>query len=111
MLTLLPDEQKWLEEYRKTLDEKFPGLVEEMIIFGSKARGTATEDSDLDILLIIREGDWKEKDAVAEPGYDLAIGTHAVPSFSIYTREEWEDHREGQAPLWQTITRDGVKVR
>ena len=49
MLQLMSDEQQWLEEYRRILDEKFPGLVEEMIIFGSKARGTATEDSDLDV--------------------------------------------------------------
>lgn len=34
-------------------------LVEQIIIFGSKARGTATADSDLDLLVVIREGDWR----------------------------------------------------
>lgn len=110
MLQLTPVEQQWLDEYRKILDEKFPGLVEEMLIFGSKARGTATEDSDLDILLVIREGDWWKKRDIAAPGYDLAICTDAVPSIMIHTREEWDDRRKTRAPFWQTVTRDGVEV-
>ncbi|MBT4500260.1 MAG: nucleotidyltransferase domain-containing protein [Gemmatimonadetes bacterium] len=81
-----------------------------MLIFGSKARGTATEGSDLDILLLIREGDWRLKEAVTKPGYMLSIGTEVVPSFLVYTRKEWEARRQEQAPIWQTITRDGVAV-
>ena len=111
MLKLTPEEQQWLDTYRKILDEQFPGLVEDIIIFGSKARGTATDDSDVDILLIIKEGDWRRKQAVAEPGYMLSIGTDVVPSFIIYTKGEWEDRRKGRAPFWQTVTRDGVAVR
>ena len=111
MLKLTPDEQKWLDDYRKALDEQFPGLVDDIVIFGSKARGTATEDSDLDILIVIREGDWWQKDAVADTGYMLAVETDAVPSILVYTREEWESRRSGRAPFWQTVTRDGVTVR
>ena len=109
-VTLHPDEQKWLEEYRRVLQDRFPGVVERMMIYGSRARGTATEDSDLDVLLIVREGDWWEKRRIAAPGYDLAIGTYAVPSIMIYTRAEWEDRRRTRAPFWQTVTRDGVPV-
>ena len=44
------------------------------------------------------------------PGNMLAIGTEVVPSFVVYTREEWEQRREDRAPFWQTVTRDGVPV-
>jgi len=108
MLKLTSQEQQWLDEYRKALDEQFPGLVEDMIIFGSKARDSATEDSDLDILIVIREGDWHQKQAVTQPGYMSAIETDVVPSFIVLTRYEWEQHRKRQAPFWQTVTRDGV---
>ena len=111
MLQLTPDEQSWLDEYRQVLDEQFPGLVDEFIVFGSKARGTATEDSDLDVLLIIREGDWWKKDEISHPGYDLASEATAVPSILVFTRDEWETRRRKQAPFWQTVTRDGVAVR
>ena len=111
MLKLTSDEQAWLDAYRQALAQQFPGLVEHIIIFGSKARGTATPDSDLDLLVVIREGDWRLKDAVAQPGDRLAIGTDVVPSIIVLTREEWEMHRKRQAPLWRTVTRDGVVVR
>jgi uncharacterized protein len=110
MLVLTATEKGWLDEYRAVLEKEFPGVVEQLLIFGSKARGTATEDSDLDVLLILREGDWRLKEAITKPGYMLSIETGVVPSFLVYTREEWEARRQGQAPIWQTITRDGVAV-
>lgn len=109
-MKLTPEEQAWLDGYRQALAERFPGLVEEIVIFGSKARGTATADSDLDLLVVIGEGDWRLKDAVAQPGDRLAVGTEVVPSIIVLTRKEWEMHRKRQAPFWLTVTRDGVAV-
>ena len=54
MLKLHPEEQTWLDEYRKALLEQQPGAVTRMLIYGSKARENANEDSDLDVLLIVK---------------------------------------------------------
>ena len=109
-LTLTPDEQAWLNAYIKALDAQFSEMIEDIIVYGSRARGTATQDSDLDIIVIIREGDWKIKQAVASPGYLLATGTQVVPSLLVFTLREWEDHRLMEAPFWQIVIRDGVVV-
>ena len=109
-MKLTHEEERWLRSYRQTLAQQFPGLVEQVIIFGSKARETATADSDLDILLVIRDGDWRIKDLVTEPGYELSLGTNVVPSIMVYTQEEWEQYGRDEAPFWQTVTRDGVVV-
>lgn len=111
MLQLTSEEQQWLDEYRRTLAEQFPDVIDQITLFGSKARGEATAASDLDVLIIIRAGNWKLKEAIARPGYLLAIGTDVVPSFIVYTVEEWERRRQIRAPLWQMVTRDGVAVR
>jgi predicted nucleotidyltransferase len=34
------------------LMQQFPALVQHLILFGSKAMGTATADSDLDLLVV-----------------------------------------------------------
>lgn len=109
-MKLTSEELAWLDSYRQALARQFPGLAERIIIFGSKARETATADSDLDLLVVIREGDWRLKDAVTQPGYLLAIRTDVVPSIMVYTADEWEFHRQRQAPFWRTVTRDGVVV-
>jgi predicted nucleotidyltransferase len=110
-MKLSPEEQTWLNGYRQALSQQFPGLVQHVMIFGSKARGTATADSDLDLLLVIQDGDWRVKNAVREPGYLLAIGTDVVPSIMVFTVSEWELHRMRQAPFWRTVTRDAVIVQ
>jgi predicted nucleotidyltransferase len=109
-MKITAQEQAWLDAYRQTLAQQFPRLIEQIIIFGSKARGTATADSDLDLLVVIRQGDWRLKDAVTQPGYSLAIDHDVVPSIMVYTIEEWEQRRCDEAPLWQMVNRDGVVV-
>ena len=109
-MKLTQEEEQWLRNYQQILIRRFPGLIEQIVIFGSKARETATADSDLDILIVIREGGWRLKDLITEPGYELSLGTDVVPSIMVYTREEWEQHRRDEAPFWQTVHRDGVVV-
>ena len=55
-MNLNPDEQAWLDEYRQTLAKDYPGLVDDILIFGSKARGDAGPDSDLDVLVVLNQG-------------------------------------------------------
>ncbi|MEW6234417.1 MAG: nucleotidyltransferase domain-containing protein [Candidatus Omnitrophota bacterium] len=61
MASLNAAEIKWLNQYRERLYAQYPGLVEDIILFGSKARGDAREDSDLDLMVVIREGDRSVK--------------------------------------------------
>jgi len=105
------DEQLWLDAYRKVLAERFPGVVVDLVIYGSKARGDARPDSDVDVLVVISAGDWRLKDALACAAYDLAIGTEVVPSIQIFTAAEWERLRERQSVFREAVERDGVSVR
>ena len=54
MLKLTSDEQAWLDAYREALNKQHPGIVQEMLIYGSKARGQAHAESDVDGILIVK---------------------------------------------------------
>ena len=110
MLTLTPAETAWLHAYRKLLETQFPEDVAEISIFGSKARGEARPDSDLDVLVVIRDGDWHRKEMLTCPGYDLAIGTEVVPSLHVYTVAEWEQLRTHASVFREVVERDRVTV-
>ena len=109
-MKLTRDEQEWLDAYRSALAEDFPNLVEEILIFGSKARGEAGPDSDLDVLVVIREGDSKRKREVRRVGHMLAAMSEAVPSIMVYTRQEWTMRERGGSPFYQAVMRDRVRV-
>ena len=110
MLTLHPEEQIWLDEYRKALSERHPGTVLRMVIYGSKARGDAREDSDLDVLIIVRNEATALKVPLRCIGYDLAATSYAVPSIMAYTQAEWDRLEFLRSAYRESIERDGVTV-
>ena len=110
MLDLSPDEQTWLDEYRRVLRERHAGVVLRMVIYGSKARGDAHADSDLDVLIIVRNDAGALKRTLRDIGYDLAATSWAVPSILAYTQDEWQHRREKGFSFQRAVERDAVAV-
>jgi predicted nucleotidyltransferase len=110
-MRLTSDEQIWLDAYRRVLKEQHPGVVTRMVIYGSKARGDDQPDSDLDVLLIVKNGAAHLKRPLRRLGYELAAMSEAVPSILAYTQDEWESRKEYGASFQQAVERDAVPVR
>jgi predicted nucleotidyltransferase len=109
-MKLTSDEQDWLDAYRQILQEQHPGVVARLIIYGSKARGDAHPDSDLDVLLILKNEAVCFKRQLRRVGYELATTSDAVPSILAYTEDEWEIREKSGSPFWQAVERDAVSV-
>src|SRR5215471_10915162 len=109
-MRLTADEQAWLDAYRQILKGQYPGIVERMIIYGSKARGDDHPDSDLDVLLIVKNEAAHLKRQLRRIGYELAATSDAVPSILAYTQDEWETRRKHGSPFQQAVERDAVPV-
>ena len=108
-LQLTPDERVWLDAYRSAL-RRHSDKVVRMLIYGSKARGDAHADSDLDVLLIVRNDAAHAKMPLRMIGYDLAATSNAVPSIMAYTAVEWQERRALGNPFQRAVERDGVSV-
>lgn len=110
MLKLTPEEQVWLDAYCKALEEKHPGMVDQILIYGSKARGQAHAESDLDVLLIVKNEAAHLKRELRQIGYLLAATSDVLPSILAYTQDEWESRRKSGSPFRQAVERDGIRV-
>ena len=110
MLTLNAVEQAWLDAYRSELKTRHPGVVKRLVIYGSKARGDAREDSDLDVLLVVRNDASDLKRPLRRIGYGLAATTCAVPSIMAFTQAEWDRLKDLRCPYRESVERDGVSV-
>jgi len=110
MYSLSPDDYRWLENFRDIVNARYPELVERMILFGSKARGDAKKDSDLDVLLVIREGDWRVKIELADLACELALGTDTVPALMILTADEWQKQERSDSVFSEAVLKDGVFI-
>src|SRR5262249_37866074 len=95
MLQLTAEEQTWLDAYRAALNEKHPGAVQEMLLYDSKARGQARADSDLDVLLIIKNDANALKRELRWIGYLLAARRTSCHLFSRLPKQNGK--AEGEA--------------
>ena len=109
-LDLTPDERSWLDAYRNALGQRHPEGVVRMLVYGSKARRDAHRESDLDVLIIVRNDFGHLKRTLRRVGYDLAATTDAVPSIMAYTAAEWHEGNARNYPFQRAVERDGVTV-
>ena len=62
------DDQKWLADFLKAVEEKYRDTTMRMVLFGSRARGDWNEDSDIDVLVIVRNEASGAKNGIQELG-------------------------------------------
>jgi hypothetical protein len=77
---------------------------------GAKARGQAHAESDLDVLLIVKDDCSKLKEELRRISYLLAAKTEALPSILAYSQEEWESRKRSGSSFRQAVERDAVRV-
>lgn len=88
---LSPLIRQLLTQFRRALDARFPNRVERVCLFGSWARGEATEKSDLDIAAVIRgltTSEWNEARNIAvevEAAVGIAFSPFIVSSERLAT--------------------------
>ncbi len=70
-LNLSRTEQKAVNELKDRLAEKLGDRLRLFRLYGSKARGDARPDSDIDILIVIDKDDFDIKDTVSKVVYDV----------------------------------------
>ena len=80
-----------------------------IILYGSVARGEATNASDIDILILLdRENiTYQERTEITDHLYDIELETGEIISTFVYSKIAW-DREHSATPLYQEITREGI---
>jgi predicted nucleotidyltransferase len=83
----------------------------EVILYGSRARGDAQEDSDWDLLILVDgEVDGQRTWAIRETLLDVELETGAVLSSIIRSRVDWDSPRLRATPFHANVEREGVRL-
>lgn len=84
--------------------------IYDIILYGSVARGEATERSDVDILVVLNEGDPPEElstrpNKLSDLAFDIGLEYDVNMSLYIQKKELFESRQD--RPLLQNVLRDG----
>ena len=106
---LAPNEREALAEIRRRLFDALS--IEQIILFGSVARGEADEESDIDLLVVAtRPVARPENDAITRVVFQVnsRFGTN-YSAFAI-DKQTWEQGIFSILPFKQEVLKDGVPV-
>ncbi|KKP29498.1 MAG: Nucleotidyltransferase domain protein [candidate division TM6 bacterium GW2011_GWF2_30_66] len=100
-------DKKTIEEVKNRLVKTYNPLA--IYIFGSYAWGSPTEDSDLDLLIIIDKSNEKSYSR-SIAGHKALFGVGISKDIIIYTKEEFDKISENITTLGYKIKREGELI-
>ena len=102
-------EEAVLGSFRTLLSQRV--RLHELVLFGSRGRGDADPESDMDVLVVLEDGAGTEaRQVVSECAWEAGFENGIVVLPIVFTRSEWEDGPERHSLLARTIRAEGVRV-
>jgi predicted nucleotidyltransferase len=106
------------EPERDALDAIVDGLRERLRddlvsiwLYGSRARGERHEESDVDVLVVVREADWRREHEVMDVAWDAAeqVGVNSAYFSVMVGTPEWiKGRRDIRSFFLQEVDRDKI---
>ncbi|HXE80920.1 MAG TPA: nucleotidyltransferase domain-containing protein [Vicinamibacterales bacterium] len=109
-MTLAPATRAAVEEFSRRVRARFGDRVAKLALFGSHARGEATEESDVDILVVIDDltpSDGREIDEIVG---DILTRMDVVLSPLALSAARLAELRARERRIAREIDRDGIPV-
>ena len=100
-----------LDEFARTVRARLGANLVALKLFGSKARGDAAPDSDLDVLVLVAERRLEAEDATLDIAFDVNLAHDVYISPRVIERAVLEH------PVWritafvQALEREGVPLQ
>jgi len=78
--------------------------------FGSRTRGTADAESDLDVCVVLEHLTPHIREKVSDIAWEVGFENEVLVSTTVFSREMFERGPFSVSPLVRTILREGVAV-
>jgi len=107
---LQPDEQKAIAAFQERLQTQYSKRVFQVVLFGSKSRGDSRPESDIDILLVVDESNWRFRHVVSDMAADVSLeyGVLIGPRVMSYAR--WQRMQRECFSFYENVAREGIPL-
>ncbi len=92
--------------FSKRVRERFPDA--RIWAFGSRVKGDATEESDLDVCVVLDRLDDAIDQAIMNIAWEIGFENDVVISTVTYSKQEFDEGPCSESPLVQNILDAGV---
>lgn len=110
MKTLTAQEEAALAEFKRRVLETVADRVVGFRLFGSRARGEGDEESDLDVLVLLKEMRSDLRNRIIEIAADILVEYEIDVSPLVMSQDHFIDMKNRERLLPQEIERDGRPI-
>ncbi|MEW5829875.1 MAG: nucleotidyltransferase domain-containing protein [Chloroflexota bacterium] len=87
----------------------YPDDILQVILFGSKARGDFTADSDTDMLVLVRHETWELRDNIWKMAARIELNhDNVVFNIQVIGEERWKEMNSMQFGMCRNVEADGI---
>jgi predicted nucleotidyltransferase len=97
-----------LKTFAARLRQRFPKA--EVWAFGSRARGDAREESDLDLCVVVEGLRHEDRQTIRRIGWEVGFEQDVLLCTTIYSKDDFEWGPCSESPLVMNIRREGIPV-
>jgi len=109
-MALTTKEKSALKHFKDGLNQALGARLIELKLFGSKARGDDRLDSDIDVLVIVTDDDWRVCDTVYGVATDILLQTDISISPKVISKNLLEQLQKEDTFFLRNISKDAIAV-
>lgn len=94
--------------YVQRIASDYADEVASVILYGSQARGDAGSESDIDLLIVLRNDSPALRRALADLAWQVQYEHGVVISDIVRTAEQWHEIQARQFPFYQNVAHEGI---
>ncbi|MBU4360328.1 nucleotidyltransferase domain-containing protein [Patescibacteria group bacterium] len=110
LLKLKKQERKAIKEFKKKLKEELGEQIVEIKLFGSKARGDFNKNSDIDILIVLKDDTERNKDKIFDIVQNILLESEVLLSPVIFNKKEYNYLNDIPTIFMQNVKFEGVSI-
>lgn len=109
-LALNQEEERAVKEFVSAIKQKLKDHILRTTIFGSKVRGDYSQDSDIDILIVLNERSKDLIDSLYKKLLDIELEYDSKISLTIFSQAEYQQNMEAHTPFMESLASEGVAL-
>jgi Predicted nucleotidyltransferases len=98
------------KEFAGGVIKRFGDKIEKIILFGSVARGDHNKDSDIDVLVIVKEEPFKMQRMISEIVINILLNKEEYISAKTLSVAEYEFQKKIDSGFFRSISKEGILI-
>jgi len=108
MAWLSAHERDLLNDFLEKLQQNFKGKILSVLLFGSRVRGEATSESDVDLAVLVKQEDTDLRRAIRYLAVEISLEYGLYISTRVWSQAHWNRLKAIRTGLYRNIEQEGV---